>query len=107
MNIVCVSHLRWDFVFQRPQHLLSRAAREGRVLYVEEPTPIAGHIADRCHRALSGVLVAVPRILRACRPLSGARMQRRLLREAMPAHVPGSLCALVLHADGAAVHARS
>ena len=37
MNIVCVSHLRWDFVFQRPQHLLSRAARQGRVYYIEEP----------------------------------------------------------------------
>ena len=37
MNIVCISHLRWDFVLQRPQHLLNRAAQEGRVLYVEEP----------------------------------------------------------------------
>lgn len=37
-DIVCLSHLRWDFVFQRPQHLLSRAAREGRrVFFVEEP----------------------------------------------------------------------
>jgi hypothetical protein len=42
MNIVCASHLRWEFVFQRPQHLLSRAGRHGRVLYVEEPTPIRG-----------------------------------------------------------------
>jgi UDP-galactopyranose mutase len=41
-DIVCLSHLRWDFVFQRPQHLLSRAARDGRrVFFVEEP--ILGH----------------------------------------------------------------
>lgn len=37
-DILCLSHLRWDFVFQRPQHLLSRAAREGRrVFFIEEP----------------------------------------------------------------------
>jgi UDP-galactopyranose mutase len=29
--------LRWDFVWQRPQHLLSRFARQHRVLVVEEP----------------------------------------------------------------------
>ncbi len=41
-DIVCISHLRWDFVWQRPQHLLSRLARQGRVLFVEEPMADAG-----------------------------------------------------------------
>src|SRR6478752_5722849 len=36
MDIVCFSHLRWDFVYQRPQHLLSRFANIYRVFYVEE-----------------------------------------------------------------------
>jgi glycosyltransferase involved in cell wall biosynthesis len=36
-DIVCMSHLRWDFVFQRPQHLLSRFAQHGRLFYFEEP----------------------------------------------------------------------
>ena len=36
-DLICFSHLRWDFVYQRPQHLLSRFARERRVFYVEEP----------------------------------------------------------------------
>lgn len=35
--MVCFSHLRWGFVFQRPQHLLARAARSWRVLFIEEP----------------------------------------------------------------------
>ena len=35
--LVCFSHLRWDFVWQRPQHLLSRAAKHYRVVFVEEP----------------------------------------------------------------------
>lgn len=37
-DILCFSHLRWHFVFQRPQHLLRRFALEGhRVFYIEEP----------------------------------------------------------------------
>lgn len=35
--VLCFSHLRWDFVYQRPQHLLSRCARERRVFFIEEP----------------------------------------------------------------------
>ena len=37
MNLVVFSHLRWDFVFQRPQHILSRLARQHPVEYIEEP----------------------------------------------------------------------
>ena len=36
MDILCFSHLRWDFVYQRPQHLLSRFAPLNRVFYIEE-----------------------------------------------------------------------
>jgi len=36
-DLVCFSHLRWDWVYQRPQHLLKRAALDRRVFYVEEP----------------------------------------------------------------------
>jgi UDP-galactopyranose mutase len=36
-DIVCLSHLRWDFVFQRPQHLMTRAAKNARVFFFEEP----------------------------------------------------------------------
>ncbi|TGD81326.1 glycosyltransferase family 1 protein [Hymenobacter wooponensis] len=35
-DLVCFAHLHWDFVWQRPQHLLSRFAQHGRVFYVEE-----------------------------------------------------------------------
>ena len=35
-DLVCLSHLRWDFVYQRPQHLMSRFARERRVFFIEE-----------------------------------------------------------------------
>lgn len=36
-NLICFSHLRWDFVYQRPQHLLSRFAMNFNVYFVEEP----------------------------------------------------------------------
>ncbi len=36
-DLICFSHLRWNFVFQRPQHLMTRCAQERRVFYVEEP----------------------------------------------------------------------
>ena len=36
-DLVCLSHLRWDFVYQRPQHLISRFAPQHRVFFVEEP----------------------------------------------------------------------
>ena len=35
--ILCFSHLRWEFVFQRPQHLLTRFARTAPVVVWEEP----------------------------------------------------------------------
>jgi len=36
-DIVTFSHLRWDFVYQRPQHLLSRLAAKSQVFFIEEP----------------------------------------------------------------------
>jgi UDP-galactopyranose mutase len=37
LPLVVFSHLRWDFVYQRPQHLLSRLAQEQAVFVIEEP----------------------------------------------------------------------
>lgn len=68
LDIVCFSHLRWDFVFQRPQHLLTRAARDRRVFYFEEPLPAEGSAwlefppADRgVHRVIPHLPTGVSR----------------------------------------------
>ena len=37
MDLVCFCHLRWDFVYQRPQHLMTRFANQNRVFLIEEP----------------------------------------------------------------------
>jgi glycosyltransferase involved in cell wall biosynthesis len=60
--LICHSHLRWDFVFQRPQHLMSRFARERRVFFVEEPLPHDGPARLEIRVAESGVTVVIPRL---------------------------------------------
>ncbi len=40
-ELVVLSHLRWDWVWQRPQHLVSRIGRGRRTWFVEEPLPVA------------------------------------------------------------------
>lgn len=37
VDLLCFSHLRWGFVFQRPNHLLTRFSKHQRVFFFEEP----------------------------------------------------------------------
>jgi UDP-galactopyranose mutase len=60
-DVLCFSHLRWDFVFQRPQQIASRWARDHRVWFWEEPL----RDADRPYVELKprgGVQVLVPHV---------------------------------------------
>jgi UDP-galactopyranose mutase len=60
-SLICFSHLRWDFVYQRPQHLMSRAARDGRVIFMEEPVFKEGESPRLLlSRRPGDVLVATP-----------------------------------------------
>ncbi len=59
-DLVCFSHLRWDFVYQRPQHLLTRCARDRRVFFIEEPVFSNGSMRLDVREAESGVRVVVP-----------------------------------------------
>ena len=64
-SVLCFSHLRWDFVFQRPQHLMSRFARSRRVFVWEEPTEAPAGAGPDVHVRLDprhGVTVATPRL---------------------------------------------
>ena len=62
IDLICFSHLRWDFVYQRPQHLLSRCARDRRVFFIEEP--IFGNSSMRLdvRETDTGVFVVVPHL---------------------------------------------
>ena len=61
-DLVCFSHLRWDFVYQRPQHLLSRSAKTRRVFFVEEP--VFGNCSMRLQvrEAEPGLNIVVPHL---------------------------------------------
>jgi UDP-galactopyranose mutase len=58
-DIVCFSHLRWNFVYQRPNHLMARAARTHRVFFVEEPER-KGSRADLETESRDGLVVVRP-----------------------------------------------
>jgi hypothetical protein len=58
--LICFSHLRWDFVVQRPQHLMRRAARSYRVVYVEELVRHDGYDEVRVRVDHTGVTVVTP-----------------------------------------------
>ena len=60
-TILCLSHLRWDFVFQRPQHLLVRCARHHRVVYFEEPM-LDAREPELEMRAEANLIIAVPHL---------------------------------------------
>jgi hypothetical protein len=79
-DLVCVSHLRWDFVWQRPQQLLTRCARERRVFFVEEPVFGEGGPRLRVRRMNDRLVVAVPELQSGCTPAEADRTQEWLLR---------------------------
>jgi len=61
-DLICFSHLRWDFVYQRPQHLLTRCARERRVFFVEEPVFRNGSMRLEVREGEAGVKIVVPHL---------------------------------------------
>ncbi len=92
-DLVCLSHLRWDFVYQRPQHLMGRAARERRVFYFEEPTfgegpwePLGEDLRLDVTPRDEGVLVAVPRLPEGLTPQEVDAAQASLLDEFFVEH---------------------
>jgi UDP-galactopyranose mutase len=60
--LIVFSHLRWNWVWQRPQHVLSRLARRHRILFIEEPLSVEeGREAYwECREPTPGVLVCTP-----------------------------------------------
>ena len=60
LPLVVFSHLRWDFVYQRPQHVLSRLAGSRPVLVVEEPVYDEGPARWERQSPAPGVTVLRP-----------------------------------------------
>ncbi len=62
LDLICLSHLRWDFVYQRPQHLMSRFARGRRVFFWEEPVWHDGPPEVALRQEDENLWVAVPHL---------------------------------------------
>jgi len=78
--LLCLSHLRWNFVFQRPQHLLTRAARDYDVIVFEEPLFRPGITPTlELHAVPEGLTVAVPLLPEGLQGPAIASAQRALL----------------------------
>jgi glycosyltransferase involved in cell wall biosynthesis len=82
IDLICLSHLRWSFVFQRPQHLMCRFAKDRRVFYFEEPVredSVPNLRSRTC--AQTGVRVVTPVLPLQLSHDQAVEEQKRLLRQ--------------------------
>jgi glycosyltransferase involved in cell wall biosynthesis len=86
--LVCFSHLRWDFVFQRPQHLLTRAARTSKVYFIEEPIyeERLKHPRIDFRPQSEGITVVVPVLPSNCPDALALEAQERALDAVLEGH---------------------
>jgi glycosyltransferase involved in cell wall biosynthesis len=95
-TLLCFSHLRWNFVFQRPQHLMSRFAREMNVIYWEEPVEIGSretaYLQVREAQDAASVRVIVPHLPQGMPEDAREAALKRLL-DAHVASIRGTLIA--------------
>ncbi|TFW07264.1 glycosyltransferase family 1 protein [Oxalobacteraceae bacterium OM1] len=59
-SLIVFSHLGWDFVYQRPQHLLSRLSKHYRILFIEEPRHGTGEPHFARAQPLANLTVLTP-----------------------------------------------
>jgi glycosyltransferase involved in cell wall biosynthesis len=85
-SIIVHSHLRWDFVWQRPQQILSRLAVDHPILFVEEPLHEPGDAHLRIVEAQPNVLRAIPVTPEACGADAHCELLLQLLTRALSAH---------------------
>ncbi|MGK5026446.1 FAD-dependent oxidoreductase [Janthinobacterium sp. RB2R34] len=59
-TVIVFCHLRWEFVYQRPQQLLTRLARHYKVMFVEEPVYDAGLASMHSYTPVPNLTVYQP-----------------------------------------------
>ena len=91
-TLLCLSHLRWGFVYQRPQHVMSRLANDYDVIFFEEPVFAQG---DTPWLELSqpgpGIDVVVPHLPCGLSEAQINKAQRRLLDDVLAVRSHGQL----------------
>ena len=81
MDLICFSHLRWNFVYQRPQHLLSRFAKLKRVFYIEEPVFINENSQLNISCPRDNLWVVVPQLQNNLSEQEATLIQQTLLTD--------------------------
>jgi len=61
-DMVVFCHLRWDFVYQRPQHIISRLAKDRKILLVEEPWRRENETGSRLQKISDTLHVLQPNV---------------------------------------------
>lgn len=91
-TLLCLSHLRWGFVYQRPQHVMSRLAKDYDVLFFEEPLldDIDNPWLEQI-QPTEGVTVLVPRLPACLEYTQTIAAQRELLDAYLAMHAPSQL----------------
>jgi hypothetical protein len=96
--LICFSHLRWDFVYQRPQHLMSRAVADSHVIFIEEPVFERDAAPSlKLSARDSGVVVAVPTLPQEMRKAEQLSAQRLLVRKLLERLSAEHTCVQVVH----------
>jgi glycosyltransferase involved in cell wall biosynthesis len=78
-SLVCFSHLRWNFVYQRPQHLLSRFKRNYKIYYIEEPFYDSAEDLLEVSKPAENLSVVVPHLKVGLTEEEGIARQKELL----------------------------
>src|SRR5437763_13843470 len=87
-TLIVFSHLRWNFVYQRPQQLLSRLAKRWHVVFIEEPVPGAEHAQLEVLAAAPNVQVWRPHVTGAAPGFHDEHLPalRKMIADGVRAH---------------------
>lgn len=86
--VLCFCHLRWNFVYQRPQHLMKRYQRVADVFFLEEPVFVSAASPELCATVQSeGVHVLTPLLPREMQGPSAADMRRQVQKELLDSYL--------------------
>jgi glycosyltransferase involved in cell wall biosynthesis len=77
IDLICFSHLRWGFVYQRPHHLLNRFSKHQRVFFVEEP--VFDNEENLLIRQLNNIYIVTPQLKHGLTEQESHKRQRKMV----------------------------
>ena len=79
IDLICFCHLRWGFVFQRPNHLLTRFSKHQRVFFIEEPVFYDGEEKVEIEKFGENLFVVTPHIKHGLSEKEVIKIQQKLI----------------------------